>query len=105
VPRHYDCPLTLPRSTTDKSSSVCTRMRLTLVLLLSFTVASVIACDGLKASKTSGNTIFLNRDLSTGDLSQWNHQGFGLGTTRARMRTALGTCGITRTWEGPELRG
>src|SRR6267143_2714546 len=80
VPRHYDCPMTLPGSTTGKSSSPCPRMRLTLVLLLSFTVASVIACNGLNASKTSGNTVFLNRDLSTGDLSQWTHRDFGLGT-------------------------
>jgi hypothetical protein len=55
-------------------------MRLTLVLLLSFTVASVIACNGLNASKTSGNIAYLNRDLTAGDLSQWTHRDYGLGT-------------------------
>lgn len=90
MPRHYDCPMTLPRSTTDKSPSVCTGMQLTLVLLLSFTVASVIARNGLNASKTSGNTVFLNRDLSTGDLSQWNHQDFGLGTDKGSNANGAG---------------
>jgi len=51
-----------------------------LLLPLLFSVANVIACNGLNASKTSGNIVFLNRDLSTGDLSQWTHQDYGLGT-------------------------
>jgi len=45
-----------------------------------FSVATEIACNGLNASKTSGNSVFLNRDLSTGDLSQWTHRDLGLGT-------------------------
>jgi len=45
-----------------------------------FSVATEIACNGLNAGKTSGNSVFLNRDLSTGDLSQWTHRDFGLGT-------------------------
>jgi hypothetical protein len=45
-----------------------------------FSVATEIACNGLNASKTRGNSVFLNRDLSTGDLSQWTHQDYGLGT-------------------------
>ena len=65
-------------------------MRLSLVLLLSFTVANVIACNGLKVSKTSGNTIFLNRDLSTGDLSQWTHKDFGLGTDKGSNENGAG---------------
>ena len=49
-------------------------------MLLLFTLANSIACNLLNASKTSRNTVYLNRDLSTGDLSQWTHRDFGLGT-------------------------
>ena len=50
-----------------------------LFLLLLFSAAKESGCDRLNASKT-GDTVFLNRDLSTGDLSQWTHRDFGLGT-------------------------
>ena len=68
------------KSTTVAWSLVCTRTKPILPSLLLFSVVTEIACNGLNASKTSGNSVFLNRDLSTGDLSQWNHQDFGLGT-------------------------
>jgi len=68
------------KSTTVAGSLVCTRTKPILLLLLLFSVATEIACNGLNASKTSGNSVFLNRDLSTGDLSQWTHRDFGLGT-------------------------
>jgi len=60
------------------------------MLLLLCAVANAIACNGLNASKTSKNTIFLNRDLSTGDLSQWNHQDFGLGTDKGSNANGAG---------------
>jgi len=60
------------------------------MLLLLCAVANAIACNGLNASKTSKNTIFLNRDLSTGDLSQWNHQDFGLGTDKGSNADGAG---------------
>jgi hypothetical protein len=68
------------KSTTVAWLLVCTRTKPILLLLLLFSVATEIACNGLNASKTSGNSVFLNRDLSTGDLSQWTHRDFGLGT-------------------------
>src|SRR5260370_40742932 len=67
-------------STTVVWSLVCARTRPALLLLLLFTLANSIACNRLNASKPSGNTVFLNRDLSTRDLSQWTHRDFGLGT-------------------------
>jgi hypothetical protein len=65
-------------------------MRLILVLLLLFTFANVIACNGLNANKTSGDTFFLKRDLSTGDLSQWTHQDYGLGTDNGSNANGAG---------------
>jgi hypothetical protein len=49
-------------------------------LLLLFSAAKESGCDRLNASKTAANIVFLNRDLTTGDLSQWTHRDFGLGT-------------------------
>jgi hypothetical protein len=50
------------------------------LLVLLLVLANVFACNGLIASKTSENTVYLNRDLSSGDLSQWTHHDYGLGT-------------------------
>src|SRR6266851_7173517 len=69
----------LSQSTTVAWSLVRTRTKPILLLLLLFSIATEIACNGLNASKTR-NIVFLNRDLSTGDLSQWTHRDFGLGT-------------------------
>lgn len=55
-------------------------MRLTLVLLLLFAATIAVACTGPNANKISTDTVFLNYDLTTGDLSQWTHRDFGLGT-------------------------
>ncbi len=68
------------KSTTVVWSRVCTRSKLILLLLLLLSIATEIACNGPNANKTSGNSVFLTRDLSTGDLSQWTHRDFGLGT-------------------------
>jgi len=78
------------KSPTAVRSFVCTRRRPILFLLLLFTVANAIACTGLSASKAAGNTIFLNRDLSTGDLSQWTHRDFGLGTDKGLNSSGAG---------------
>jgi len=61
-----------------------------LLLLLLFTVANAVACNGLNASKASANTVYLNRDLSTGDLSQWTHRDFGLGTDAGSNTSGAG---------------
>lgn len=90
----------LLKSTTVKSSFVCARSRSTLLFLLLFTVAKLIACNGLNASKTSGNTVFLNHDLSTGDLSQWTHRDFGLGTD-----AGSNTSGAGYLWYHPNVAG
>jgi len=79
---------------------VCTRTRPIPLLLLLFTVANTIACSGLNASKTNGNTVFLNRDLSTGDLSQWTHRDFGLGTDKG-----LNTSGAGYLWYHENVGG
>lgn len=71
-------------------SLVCARTRPILLLLLLLTVANAIACSGLNASKTNGNTVFLNRDLTAGDLSQWTHQDFGLGTDSGSNTSGAG---------------
>src|SRR6267154_4387216 len=77
-------------STTVVWSLVCARTRPALLLLLLFTLANSIACNRLNASKPSGNTVFLNRDLSTRDLSQWTHRDFGLGTDRGSNTSEAG---------------
>jgi len=66
-----------------------------LLLLLSFTVAKITACTG-----SAGNTVFLDRDLSTGDLSQWTHRDFGLGTD-----TGSNTSGGGYLWYHPNVAG
>src|SRR5712691_2715803 len=67
------------------------RLPLTLLLLLLlFTVANAVACNGLNASKASTNTVYLNRDLSTGDLSQWTHRDFGVGTDAGSNTSGAG---------------
>jgi hypothetical protein len=88
------------KSTTVVWSLVCARTRPALLLLLLFTVAIAVACNGLSASKTSGNTVFLNRDLSTGDLSQWTHRDFGLGTDKG-----LNTSGAGYLWYHANVGG
>ena len=68
------------KSITVVWSPVSARTTPTLLLLLLLTLANSIACNRLNASKTPANIVFLNRDLTTGDLSQWAHWDFGLGT-------------------------
>lgn len=54
------------------------------LLLVSFTVANATSCGGIgggnNGSRKNDNIVYLNRDLSTGDLSQWKHRDYGLGT-------------------------
>jgi hypothetical protein len=78
------------KSTTVVRSIVRARTRPALLLLLLFTLANAIACGGLSTTKASGNTVFLNRDLSTGDLSQWTHRDFGLGTDKGENTGGAG---------------
>ena len=87
-------------STTVVWSLVCARVRLALLLVLLFTLANSIACNRLNASKTGGNSVFLNRDLSTGDLSQWSHRDFGLGTDAGGN-----TSGGGYLWYHPNVAG
>jgi hypothetical protein len=70
--------MALHRPVLDISLLACSRARASFLLLLLFSGASAIACGGLNALK-AGGTVFLNRDLSAGDLSQWTHRDFGLG--------------------------
>ena len=88
------------KSKTTVRSLVCARTHPILLLLLLFTVANTIACSGLNASKTNGSTVFLNRDLSTGDLSQWTHRDFGLGTDKG-----LNTSGAGYLWYHENVGG
>lgn len=74
--------MTLHKPALVYSSVVCLRTRGAFLFLLLFTVANAIACHGLTATKAAANTVYLNRDLSTGDLSQWTHRDFGLGTDK-----------------------
>lgn len=75
------------------------RTRPALLLLLLFTLANSIACNRLNASKT-GNIVFLNHDLSTGDLSQWTHRDFGLGTDAGSNSSEAGFL-----WYHPNVAG
>src|SRR5205809_6746044 len=54
-----------------------------LLIVLSFSLANLTACGGSSgnvASHTVGDTLFLNHDLSSGNLLQWTHRDYGLGT-------------------------
>lgn len=88
------------KSTTVVWSLACARTRLAFLLLLLFTLANSIACSRLSASKTRENTVFLNRDLSSGDLSQWTHRDFGLGTDKG-----LNTSGAGYLWYHENVGG
>jgi len=88
------------KPTTVVWSLVWARTRPPLLLLLLFTLANSIACNRLSASKTSRNTVFLNRDLSTGDLSQWTHHDFGLGKDKG-----LNTSGAGYLWYHANVGG
>jgi hypothetical protein len=54
------------------------------LLFLTLTVANASGCGNITGanggSPPAGDTIYLNHDLSTGDLSQWTHRDFGFGT-------------------------
>jgi len=82
--------MTLRKPALVNSSFACSRARAAFSLLLLFTLANAIACGGLSTTKASGNTVFLNRDLSTGDLSQWTHRDFGLGTDKGENTGGAG---------------
>jgi hypothetical protein len=88
------------KSTTVLWSLACARTRLAFLLVLLFTLANSIACSRLSASKTRENTVFLNRDLSSGDLSQWTHRDFGLGTD-----AGSNTNGAGYLWYHPNVGG
>lgn len=89
-PCHEDHLMIHLKSTTVVCLLVRERTRALLLLLLFFTLANSIACNQLNASKTRGDTVFLNRDLSTGDLSQWTHRDFGLGTDKGENTSGAG---------------
>jgi hypothetical protein len=59
-----------------------TRPALLLVLLLGAAgfAASLGIVSRIRIRNATGDVIYLNRDLSTGDLSQWRHRDYGLGT-------------------------
>jgi hypothetical protein len=69
------------------------------ILLLLVAVATTAACKVFSASKTS-STVYLNRDLSTSDLSQWTHRDFGLGTD-----AGSNTSGAGYLWYHSDVRG
>lgn len=57
--------------------------RCALILLMGLAAAGVsswlAACDGPDTAKAAG-VVYLQRDLSRGNLSQWTHRDYGLGT-------------------------
>jgi hypothetical protein len=65
-------------------STACRRTQPGLLFLRCFTIVNfAAACAGCSwnyGSNARGDVIYLNRDLSTGDLSQWTHRDYGLGT-------------------------
>jgi len=53
-----------------------------LILCTGSNILGWMAVDSIDGSSRSTSVIYLNRDLSTGDLSQWTHQDYGLGTDK-----------------------
>jgi hypothetical protein len=66
-----------------------------ILLLLWMTVANIAAC-----TSTSGNAVYLNRDLSAGNLSQWTHLDYGLGTD-----VGTGMSGAGQLWYHANVAG
>ncbi len=56
----------------------------TLLLLVSLAMANGTGCRKIAGADSSPAkpSIYLNHDLSTGNLSQWTHRDYGLGTDR-----------------------
>lgn len=63
-------------------------------LLLCFTIANLAAaCAGACSNygrMAKGDLVYLNRDLSTGNLCQWTHQDYGLGTDKGGNTSGAG---------------
>lgn len=71
-----------------------------LIFLLLFCATKESGCDRLNASKTAASIVFLNRDLTSGDLSQWTHRDFGLGTDAGSNTSEAGYL-----WYHPNVGG
>jgi hypothetical protein len=72
-------------------------------LLVSFAAANLIGCADLRSNEgrnTNGNIIYLDRDLSSGDLSQWTHLDYGLGTD-----VGTGMSGAGQLWYHANVAG
>jgi len=67
--------------------------RHTVLLIASFTAANAIACRGVSGNsggQANTNTVYLNRDLSTRNLSQWTHLDYGLGSDKGSNNSVVG---------------
>lgn len=80
-PCRGDREMTFCKPALVTSSFVCLRTHAGFLFLLLLSVVNAIACSGVNATKAR-DTVLLNHDLSTGDLSQWTHRDFGLGTDK-----------------------
>lgn len=64
------------------------RMRPWLLLLLCSVVSA--GCNWIYGSSARQDVLYLKRDLSAADLSQWTHRDFGLGTDRGSDASGAG---------------
>jgi hypothetical protein len=64
-----------------------------LFVVIVFAVAGLTASLGIVGKIRGGNgtaIVYLNRDLSTGNLSQWTHRDYGLGTDKGGNESGAG---------------
>jgi hypothetical protein len=64
------------------------------LLCIFFAAAIVTSCGGYGVGASggplSGGTVYVNHDLSTGNLSQWTHRDFGMGTDAGSNASGAG---------------
>lgn len=73
--------LKLTRSTAStRSVQAWTGLPLILCLAIANLLPACARLSGIYPANASGDVIYLSRDLSTGNLSQWTHRDFGFGT-------------------------
>src|SRR6266581_4533286 len=75
-----------------------------LLLLVPFALVNTIGCGGINSrnnqSDTNGDPAYQNHDLSTGNLMQWRHRDYGLGTD-----VGLNDSGAGYLWYHPNVGG
>jgi hypothetical protein len=74
-------------------------------LLLPLCSTASASCNWNYESSAGQDEVYLNRDLSTGDLSQWTHRDYGLGTDKEGNTSGAGFLYYHANVEGRRAAG